>query len=277
MSHKYADLHIHSYYSDGTMSPQEILNIAAEKDIGLLAITDHDILEGSMELLQLPANVSNIKCISGVELDALDYGVNFHILGYDIDLTNKDFTAFVHKNRTYLEEINIRLIEKMQKDFANISMSDYKNFDYDRRKGGWKTLHYLMEKGLTNSLIEGFQIYRNYNHPNSTGEFPSIETVCRYIHSAGGKAILAHPGRVMKEDSLPMFNQMLRTIMSNGLDGIECYYPSHSEDITLACLEYCEINNLIITCGSDCHGSFEKTEIGEMKIPIEELYLGDLY
>lgn len=277
MSHKYVDLHIHSYYSDGTMSPQEILDEAIKKNIGLLAITDHDILEGSMELLQLALNSNTIKCISGVELDALDNGINFHILGYHVDLTNKDFTDFVHENRNCLEEINIRLIEKMQKDYSNINMSDYLSFTYDHRKGGWKTLHYFMEKGLTNSLIEGFELYMKYNNPNSTGNFPSIETVCQYIHKAGGKAILAHPGRVIKEDSLTKFKQMLQTIMSFGLDGIECYYPSHSEDITLACIDYCKRNNLIITSGSDCHGKFEKTEIGEMKIPIEELYLSELY
>ena len=61
-----------------------------------------------------------------------------------------------------------------------------------------------------------------------------------------------------------------------GIDGIECYYPSHTEAITNMCLEICEDRNLLITCGSDCHGEFEDTEIGEMNIPIENLKLGDI-
>ena len=69
MGEKFADLHIHSYYSDGTMSPKEILEMAKNNNVALMAITDHDVLEGSRELLKI-CEGTGIKCIAGVELDA---------------------------------------------------------------------------------------------------------------------------------------------------------------------------------------------------------------
>lgn len=273
---KIADLHIHSFYSDGTMSPKEILIEASNKGVGLLAITDHDILDGSVELMKF-YDKYDIKCISGVEIDVIDNGINYHILGYDVNLEDKEFCDVIKQSRILLEKVNIKLIEKMQHDYNCITLSDYLNFTYDKRKGGWKALHYFIEKGLAKSLFEGFMLYSKYEHSYNCVQFPSIKLACQYIHNAGGKAILAHPGKVIKETNIDDFkNEVLRTV-NLGIDGIECYYPSHAKDITNVCLEICEDRNLLITCGSDCHGEFEDTEIGEMNIPIEKLKLWDIF
>lgn len=165
----------------------------------------------------------------------------------------------------------------MAKDFEYITLSDYLNFTYDKRLGGWKALHYLIKKGITKDVFEGFMLYSKYETPHSCVEFPSIELICNYIHNAGGKAVLAHPGKVIKKTNINDFKKELLKISALGIDGIECYYPSHTEDITNVCLEICEDKNLLITCGSDCHGEFQDTEIGEMNIPIEKLNLGDIF
>lgn len=135
MLDKIVDLHVHSYYSDGTMSPKEILMEALNKGVGLLAITDHDILNGSVELMKI-YDKYDIKCISGVEIDVIDNGINYHVLGYGVDLEDEEFTNFIKQNRTLLEEVNIKLIEKMQHDYEHITLSDYSNYTYDRSKGG---------------------------------------------------------------------------------------------------------------------------------------------
>ncbi|MFC3770137.1 PHP domain-containing protein [Paenibacillus sp. GCM10012303] len=98
MNHKIADLHIHSLFSDGTLSPEEIIAIAVEKGLGLIAITDHNVLEGSREIQKLN-DKKELLLISGVELDALERGKNLHILGYGMDLTNERFREFTEKNR----------------------------------------------------------------------------------------------------------------------------------------------------------------------------------
>jgi predicted metal-dependent phosphoesterase TrpH len=275
MAGKIADLHTHSYYSDGTMSPAEILEAASNNGVGLIAITDHDMLDGSVELMKIKDKYG-IKCISGVEIDTIYKGLNYHILGYGVNLEDKDFSDFIKQNRILLEDVNIKLIEKMEKDYDSITLSEYLNYTHDRRKGGWKTLHYLLEKGVTQNLFEGFAVYSKYNHSHSSVEFPSIEVICEYIHNDGGKAILAHPGKVIKETDINNFKNEVLDVVSFGIDGIECYYPAHTKAITDACLEICESRDLLITCGSDCHGEFQDTAIGEIRIAIENLKLGDL-
>ena len=88
------DLHIHSYYSDGTMSPEEILHEAKKNQVGIISLTDHDKLEGIINLMELCKN-EEILCIPGVEFDSLFNDVNVHILGYGFDLFDEDFTRFV--------------------------------------------------------------------------------------------------------------------------------------------------------------------------------------
>lgn len=275
MLKKIADLHIHSYYSDGTMSPEEILEAASNKGVSLIAITDHDMLDGSVELMKINDKY-DIKCISGVEVDTIYKGINFHILGYGINLEDKVFCDFIKRNRALLEEVNTKLIEKMQQDYDCITLADYLDYTYDRRKGGWKTLHYLLEKGVTKDLFEGARINSKYEHYHNSVDFPSIGTACAYIHKAGGKAILAHPGKVIKALDLATFKNELLKVVDLGIDGIECYYPAHTDAITKVCLDICDSKNLLITCGSDCHGEFQITDIGEMNIPIENLKLGNL-
>jgi len=275
MSDKIADLHIHSYYSDGTMSPEEILTAALSKGVGLIAISDHNSLEGSLKLQKLCRGF-DIQYVPAVEIDALDNGNNIHILGYGMNLFNEEFRLFVKRNRTLLDEISIKLIEKMQSDFDSITLSDYLNYSYDREKGGWKGLHYLFKRGLTKSLKEGLKFYQTYNCSYDCVDFPSVNLAAQYIHNAGGKAILAHPGVVIKETDNDLFKKELLRFISYGLDGIECYYPSHTKEITDVCLEICEVEDLLITAGSDCHGSFGNSEIGEMHITIGQLKLGNI-
>jgi hypothetical protein len=88
--------------------------------------------------------------------------------------------------------------------------------------------------------------------------------------------VLAHPGVSMDTADLDSFRSGLLRIISCGIDGIECYYPTHSEAVTQTCLDICRKNDLLITTGSDCHGIFGRTQIGETKIRLSELVLKDL-
>ncbi|HOA80389.1 MAG TPA: PHP domain-containing protein [Defluviitaleaceae bacterium] len=275
MIEKVADLHIHSYYSDGTMSPKDILSTALEKGVGLLAIADHNVLEGSKELEKISKGY-DIGFISAVELDSLYKGEDIHILGYGVNLYDDVFYKFVKRNRFLLDEISVKLIKKMQEDFNNISLQDFLSFNYDNKKGGWKALHYFMEKGITKSLREGFELYPKYNCSYDCVDFPSVKEVCKYIHNAGGKAVLAHPGETIKERDMTIFKKRIESLIDFGIDGMECYYPTHTKEITKICLDICKDRGLLITAGSDCHGDFGNAKIGEMNIPVTNLYLGDL-
>lgn len=275
MLQKTVDLHIHSYYSDGTMSPKEILWTAQEKGVGIISLTDHDRLEGARELKKLCEH-SKIQFISGVEMNSLNKGTTVHILGYGVDLEDKAFYEFVNRNRSMLDLISVKLIEKMQEKYEQLSVTEFLDYKYDKKKGGWKALHYLMEKRITKNLREAFPLYSKYGCNYDCVDFPSTKEVCESIRKAGGRAVLAHPGVTIKTKNIKEFKNELLRLMELGVDGIECYYPTHTKEITELCIKMCKEQNMLITSGADCHGSFGDTEIGELDIPVELLDLGDL-
>ena len=266
----FADLHVHSSFSDGTMTPSEILSVAQNEDISLLSITDHNVIQGAAELMRL-ARGTGVQCVSGVELDTLCDGVDFHILGYDFDLSDRTFAGRVSSNRARLDMISEILISRMERDYDNISLRDFKKYTCPNGLGGWPALHYFMEAGITQSLREGFSLYEQYGAGYDCVSFPGIGEACRWIHEAGGIAVLAHPGRVIPNDDTVLFESRLRELVSMGLDGIECFYPSHSDEVTDICLKICGQLGLVVTAGSDSHGSFEHTRIGETKTPAGSL------
>lgn len=272
----FVDLHIHSYYSDGTMSPKEIAADAKRRGVGIAAVCDHNMLEGSREFGVLCKDMG-LGFIPGVEIDSLDGGVVLHhILGLGVDLYYPPFVSFIKRNRVMLDDISVKLIGKMSAALPDISFSDYESFSYDRRLGGWKCLHYLVYKGLAESLQGGLEYYKEYGCPFSVVDFPSIQEVCAQVRSAGGLAVLAHPGETIKRFDKEAFESELERLISLELDGVECYYPTHSEEVTQLCLKLCRKKDLIVTSGSDCHGSFGHTHIGEMGVTADMLNLKGL-
>lgn len=264
------DLHVHSLFSDGTDSVKEIIAKASKNDVSIISITDHNSLEAYNELNEIEYNG---KIIVGTELDCVAYGINFHILGYGCDLSNVDFRNFVCGNNDRLEQVNRKLLDKLVLDYPNLSIADYDNYSYDRTKGGWKLLHYLVEREISRNIWDSFNFYSKYHHNYTCVDFPTLDVVCDYIHRVGGKAVLAHPGKVIPYKSYDYFENFIRKMMIHHLDGIECFYPSHTNSITSICLQYCMEKNLLITCGSDYHGNFEKTMIGELNVSEELLNL----
>lgn len=193
-----------------------------------------------------------------------------------VDLDNEAFVQFIRNTRQELDDLSIRLLEKMADDYEGVSLADYNVYVHDRSRGGWKALNYFYDRGVAMNLKACFEIYGRYGITADKANFPSIKEVCQHIHNAGGKAVLAHVGRVIKTDDHMAFKRELLSLIEEGIDGIECYYPSHSEEITNVCLEICNSRGLLITCGSDCHGKFEGKDIGYMNITEKDLFLGDL-
>lgn len=265
-----ADLHVHSCFSDGTMTPAELLDAAAARGVGLLALTDHDLLEGARALRDLPGK-RGVSCVSGVELDAMDFGLNFHILGYGVDLDDPGFQAFCRENRERLEEVNRRLIVKMERAGEPVSLAEYEAFAYEPTLGGWTALHYFLSKGLTEKLAGGLSVYGKYSHSYTCVGFPPISEVSGRIHAAGGLAVLAHPGEVIPREDMAAFRAAVLSAMAQGLDGIECHYPFHPPEVTELCLALCREHGWLVTCGSDCHGGFGHSRVGELPVTVGSL------
>ena len=271
----YVDLHIHSFYSDGTMSPRDIAEAAQKSGVGLLAVTDHN---SALHYPQIrdACQKRNIKCIPAVEIDCLDGERYYHVLAYGFNTRSQAFHKFLRHTRFMLDELSVKLVERMQEDYSCVSLKDYMDYRCDRRLGGWKALHYFYEKGLTASIKEGIALYPQYGVIYQSAGYATVGAVAYRIHRAGGYAVLAHPGEMINTTDTEAFKAELIRTVSLGLDGVECYYPTHTSQIQDICLNTCRANNKLITAGSDCHGSFGDTQIGELKTTAEQVTLGNL-
>lgn len=275
-----ADLHMHSYYSDGTMSPREIVEDAKKRNVQLIAITDHNVLDSYTELKEA-AEEFGINVIRGVEIDARFEDIVVHILAYNFQDNEKLFNL-VHKAKNELLETSIELIKRMENDYENISSEDYEAYDYDRRKGGWKGIHYLFDRSITSELFEGVKYYGQYKCGHEYFDYPTVEEVIDAVHEANGYVVLAHPCNYYKNNTKEEVLEKLEKFKSIGIDGVECYYPANSEMMTETCIEFCKNNNMIITVGSDSHGDFGAVSkgieyyIGAVKKDSSELNLKDM-
>ena len=274
------DLHMHSYYSDGTMSPREIVEDAKKRNVQLIAITDHNVLESYTELKEA-AEEFGIKVIRGVEIDARFEDIVVHILAYNFE-DNENLFNLVHKAKNELLETSIELIKRMENDYENISSEDYEAYDYDKRKGGWKGIHYLFDRGITSELFEGVKYYGQYKCGHEYFDYPTVEEVVKAVHEANGYVVLAHPCNYYKNNTKEEVLEKLEKFKSIGIGGVECYYPANSEMMTETCVEFCKNNDMIITVGSDSHGEFGAVSkgieyyIGAVKKDSSELNLKDM-
>lgn len=271
----FADMHIHSLYSDGSHSPADIVRIARASGVELISICDHNEIRGTLEAAPLAA-AAGLKYIPGVEIDAIHRDLDIHILCYGADFTDAHLLSRIRHARAALDGMSTDLLEKMRGDYPQLDRAEYDAFPHDTSRGGWKMLQYLQFKGVTPDLKSGFPLYDRYNVTYAAAGFDSAETIIAAIHAAGGRAILAHPGVVFPTGRLTLFEEYVRSAMDLGLDGIECYYVRHSAGIIRSCLDICAERNAMVTAGSDCHGAFNHNEIGQTRTPVDKLRLDGL-
>ncbi|MEG1513426.1 MAG: PHP domain-containing protein [Clostridia bacterium] len=268
----YVDLHVHTWYSDSSMSPQAAVEEAVRNGVGVLAIADHEGFEGSREARKY-CEAAGIRLISAAELECTEAGIQYHILCYGADAGNARLLALAKRSRRLLDEMSEKLLERMKPEYPALSLEEYAAFSCDRSQGGWKGLAYLAEKGVTDSLKAGMPLYARYGVDYAQAGFPALDDLLETIHLAGGKAVLAHAGHTLKGLSGAAFEERVRALLARGLDGAECYYPLHTRETTQCLLALVRARDLIVTAGSDCHGSFGHSRVGEMNIRLEQVNL----
>ena len=253
------DLHSHSTHSDGTKTPSELLNLAKNSNITIYAITDHDDIEGSKRLVATPHD--GITVYSGVELNAkVDKG-QMHILGYNIDLNNKELNDKLKELKENSKH-NIMLYVNQLKEDYNIELPKE---DIDKilsREGniGRPLLALLLIKyGYVESVSEAFDKYLGDEKVRQHKMWITKEECIKLINNAGGVAVLAHPV------TLKLTNEELKVelkyLISIGLKGIEIIHSKSTEEQREYYKELAKDFNLITTGGTDYHGPEVKPNI----------------
>jgi len=260
---KSADLHLHTLFSDGTYTPQELIEKAKKAGLSCIAVVDHDTVSGIEPALEA-AESENIEVVPGIELTAEYEGSEIHILGYFIDYKNKEFI----KKLEALRENRIGRIHKILaklKD-AGVSLNPQAVFDI-AQQGTVGRLHIaraMVKEGIVTSIFEAFRKYIGDKCPAYVSGFrlSPIEAI-NLIKEAGGIPVLAHP-YILNNDELVLM------LIKYGIMGLEIYYPEHSQAMINFYLELARKNNLLVTGGSDCHGSAKpEVKIGSVKIPYD--------
>lgn len=261
------DFHIHTTASDGTWNNDDILKHIKKNNIKFFSITDHDTLENSIKILNnIP---DDLKYFIGVEISSTYKDKEFHILGYNFDYKNVQLSELLKFNNSLRVEHNRKVVQYVIEKHKDKEFKDYDLYNYDRIRGGWKSLNYLIDYNIVKDYIEYFGIV---NLISEKMIFKHPSEVIKIIKNAGGVPILAHPSAYNKGELLPL--EVLDDWRSFGISGIECFSPylKNIEDANYY-VEYCNKNNLMISAGSDCHGEFNNRCLGNPKVTLEKVRL----
>lgn len=270
-----ADLHIHTYYSDGSQAPEDIIAMAKKLHLSPVSVCDHNTI-GAYNRLRAAAKAENVHLVQGVELDVRWQDKTLHLLGYAFDPDHPDMQALLAHQMAESDRFDRTFIENLAADFPQISLADYNVFSPPHEIGGWKNTNYAVARGAAQDIPEALGLFSRY--ATYMTRFAPIQDACSAIANAGGVPVLAHPGNWWH--SIPYnFSGILKSLLKHGVRGIECFYPSHTEEMTRTCVDFCRAHGLAITCGGDGHGTFNRViegvtyDIGVMDTPSEKLNL----
>ncbi|MEG1870535.1 MAG: PHP domain-containing protein [Peptostreptococcaceae bacterium] len=266
---KSVDLHIHSCYSDGIYTPEQIAKSAKEKGIKCISITDHDSI-AAQYITNTEYNNKDLKIIPGIELSTEYKDVELHILGYFIDINNNSLKSLV-------DNLNKQRLKRVEKILYNLSEHDINlNFEdiveeIDSTIGRSHIANAMVKKGYFDNYKTAFRSYLIKGKPGYVKGFKvSYKEALEIIKESGGVAVLAHPGQIYKKIEVENIIKELRCF---GLNGVEVYHPSHSNIDTNRFFNMAKKYKLSITGGSDFHGrvTFDEQSIGSFGISDELL------
>lgn len=261
---KYADLHIHSYFSDSTLSFKDIISESLERRISCISVTDHDSMDiySSPDFLKYSLSPS-LEIIKGLEISAVYKDTEIHLLGY---LNNGNI------DREFLERLKEFQKERRERIFKMVKLLSKAGFridagEFDKFAGSLSLsrLHlakFLEISGQVKDMREAFSKYIGENNPyyvrRSCYNLRDAVSMLKKYHFL---VFLAHPLHLKNQEWIKDFSDL-------GLDGIEVFYPQHSERIVSHYLGLAGKLNLLVSGGSDSHGSHKKnTYIGRIKLP----------
>lgn len=251
MIHEFrADLHAHTYCSDGTDSPFELLEKAKKANLAGLSITDHDTIDAYTPELFVRAKELEIRILPGIELSSEVGDTSVHILGYGIDLHCQGLKNFLKEMIIRRNERNKKMLEKLAQRGLVIEEAELRDLAAAHRTIGRPHIAAIMvRKGYAASFQKAFEIYLQ---EGGLCYVPGIKyspaEVVDQIHNAGGKAVLAHP-HFLKRGSF------LRELLELPFDGLECYYGTLQRHQEMPWIEIAHEKGWIATGGSDYHGT----------------------
>jgi predicted metal-dependent phosphoesterase TrpH len=259
-----ADLHNHSYYSDGVLSPSEVIKLASQAECDLFSLTDHDTTDGIAEA-QLEANKLNLNLVNGVEISALWRNMAIHILGLGIDINNEILQTGLEHNQKLRKERAEKIALGLWRSGIKDALEKTQSFSKTDMLTRTHFAQMLISEGYCKDMKAVFRRYLTGKKPGGVRvEWREFDEIIYWIHAAGGKALIAHPFRYR------MTHTKIKTMLNDFKcalgDGIEVVTgTSSNEEIQLG-NHWAGKYNLLATCGSDFHGwPNQRVRIGNLR------------
>lgn len=261
MQRKQVDLHIHTTASDGLLTPEEVVEVAAREGLSAVSITDHDTIDG-YQAAREKAGQLGIELVPGVELSMAYKGEDYHLLGYLFDCENPEFLKKINSFQEERRKRGEKMVEKLNELGIDLSMETVKDIAGKSSVGRPHLADALVKEEFVHTYEEAFARYLGYHAQAYVPKrFLTPQEGIELIHLIRGVAVLAHPGGGRSQ-------QAIHDFLPLGLDGIEAYHYKHDRETTRHLINLAKKLGLIYTGGSDCHGRRkEKILIGTVKVP----------
>jgi predicted metal-dependent phosphoesterase TrpH len=262
---EYIDLHLHTNLSDGVLSPAELLREVRNRNLAAFAVTDHDTIDGYLELKSLLSDEVP-ELVSGLEMSVAVGSEDLHMLAYLFDPEHDELNETLRDFRQERNHRGRRMVEKLNRMGMTLSMEAVLEAAGDSAIGRPHIAEAMMNEGLVGNIEDAFRKYIGDHSPayipkNMVQPREAIEL----IHRAGGLAVLAHP-------YINDAHKQLESLTQLGLDGLEVYHYSHSKQLVAELKRLAVKHGLLLSGGSDFHGrQHHEGEIGAGSVPVEYL------
>jgi predicted metal-dependent phosphoesterase TrpH len=265
----YADLHVHTIYSDGTYTPTELMRAAKRENLAAIAVTDHDTLDAIPDCIRAAAE-AGIEFIPGVEITCSVNAQEIHLLAYFFGdaWRDRDLHAVLEHSKRVRERRVEEFVAKLNSLGIGLTVDDVHACSEHGTIGRPHVAQALVRRGFTKNQEESFDRFLRRGKPAYVERYrmEAAEAI-GHVKRAGGVAVLAHPALNRVDEQIPH-------MVSQGLDGLEVWHSRHSQPQTNRYLRLTEELGLLATGGSDCHGeSRGKGEalLGAIKLPYERV------
>ena len=250
------DLHTHTTFSDGTLTPTELIAAAAARGLEAVAVTDHDTIDGVPEALAAGERLG-IEVVPGVEINFEHENVTMDMLGYFPGrLAETELREQLTELRLYRDERNARMLERLAELGLPLDPADLAEASGEGAMGRPHIALAMMRRGYVGSVSEAFRLYLRRGAPAWVDRRRlSLRAAVDALRASGGLAVVAHPGLSYLDEA--GLERLVRAAAEAGIAGLECYHPSHGEETIATCLLLASQHDLLATGGSDFHGSIK--------------------
>lgn len=259
------DLHVHTTASDGKLSPEEVVRQSVKINLCGLAITDHDTVDGIAPAVQFISQEGlDMELIPGIEFNTEVESAEVHILGYYLDYAQPSLLLKLQELNKSREERAFKMVERLKRLGLPIEFDRVKELAGGKVLGRPHVADAMIEKGYVFTIGEAFSRYLGYNQPAYVPRYKFLpKEAIDLIKNCGGLSVLAHPGLIKDQGLVSKFIAM-------GINGLEVYYPEHSEQQTSYYEAIADKNGLLVAGGSDFHGGpGDRGKLGSVRVKRE--------